>query len=106
MLCKGAVSSTDWTDFFMVLTMTMSGRSFETMTFTGRVPPVVKPSISEKIWMLFDRVRTDGVFQLLQNVDKDRIMTPGKSALVKESRTRIQNMNKGFLVATKFAFSL
>ena len=41
---------------------------------------------------------TDGVFQLFQNVDKDRIMTPGKSAFVRENRTRIQ---KGFLVATE-----
>ena len=51
-------------------------------------------------------VSTGGVFQLFQNVDKDRIMTPDKSALVKENRTRIQNMNKGFLVTTEFAFGL
>ena len=46
-------------------------------------------------------VSTDGVFQLFQNVDKNQIMTPGKSALVKENRTRT-----GFLVTTEFAFGL
>ena len=58
MLCSnGTVSSTKWADFFLVLTITMSGRSFETMIFTGRVPPVVvKPGISGKIWMLLELV--------------------------------------------------
>ena len=64
-----------------------------------------KPGISEKIWMLLELVPM-AFFQLFQNVDKDRIMMSGKSALVKENRPRIQNMNKGFLVATEFAFGL
>ena len=51
--------------------------------------------------MLFESVPI-GFFQLYQNTDENRIMTQSKSASVKGYRIRIQNLNMGFLITTKF----
>ena len=107
MLCSnGTVSSTKWTNFFLCVNYDNVRTEFRNNDIYRKGAPCGGKArhIGKDLDVV--GVSTDGVFQLFQNVDKNRIMTPGKSALVKENRTRIQNMNKGFLVTTEFAFGL